>query len=246
VSAGTRYNKYFFHGLTSGSEASAEQVVPFVKEMLSPTSVLDIGCGTGAWLSKWMAAGVLDVIGVDGDYVDRSELLIPADRFVAHDLATPLDLGRRFDLVSTVEVAEHIPARSSATFVDTLVRHGDLVLFSAAIPGQGGTGHINEQWPSYWAELFERHGYGVYDVLRSQLWDRHGIEVWYRQNLMIFATPEAADRRALSTTDAPLDVVHPELFRSVAAGPFKVRAKQKLLDSPIGPAVRAARAKITR
>lgn len=242
-----RYNQDFYHGLAIGSEASAAHVVPVLKGLLKPKSVLDVGSGIGSWLGQWIESGVSDVVGVDGDYVDRSDLRFPLDCFRAHDLTTPLDLGRRFDLVSTVEVAEHIPAMSADVFVETLVRHSDTVLFSAAIPGQTGTGHINEQWPSYWAAKFETHGLGVYDVLRGQLWNESSVEVWYRQNLLIFATKEAADRAGLvEPTDRALDIVHPELWTAIARRPFAVTVKQAILDSRIGPVARAVNARFRR
>jgi 2-polyprenyl-3-methyl-5-hydroxy-6-metoxy-1,4-benzoquinol methylase len=65
-------------------------------------------------------------------------------------LIQPLDLEKEFDLVVSLEVAEHLPASAADQFVNTLVKHGKKILFSAAIPGQGGQDHLNEQWPDYW------------------------------------------------------------------------------------------------
>ena len=84
------------------------------------------------------------------------------------DLTHPLQLDRQFDLVLSLEVAEHIPAGRAATFIDSLVRHGDAILFSAAIPRQGGEQHINCQWPSWWAELFTQRGYQTFDLVRPR------------------------------------------------------------------------------
>jgi SAM-dependent methyltransferase len=155
--------------------------------------VLDVGCGVGGWVATWLGSGA-DAIGVDGDYVPRDQLCIPDDRFISHDLSTPLDLGRRFDLVTCLEVAEHLPPEAAATIVDSLCRHADVIVFSAAIPGQGGTGHINERWPSFWAELFATHGYRPHDLLRSRLWWDTRCEWWYRQNVLVFAADEVAHK----------------------------------------------------
>ena len=149
---------------------------------------------------------------MDGDYVPRDQLCIPADRFIDHDLSTPLNLGRRFDLVTCLEVAEHLPLEAAETFIDSLCRHADVVVFSAAIPGQGGTGHINERWPSFWAALFARHGYRPYDLLRSQLWWDERCGWWYRQNVLVFATDTVAHEHEWPELTGPLDMVHPELF----------------------------------
>lgn len=143
------YDKAFFDSQSDGAQASAAAVVPLVKRLLSPNSVLDVGCGPGTWVARWITEGVTDAIGVDGDYVDRSSLRIPAGQFVAADLEDPLHLGRTFDLVQSLEVAEHLDEVHADAFVASLARHGDTVLFSAALPGQGGAHHVNEQWPSY-------------------------------------------------------------------------------------------------
>jgi hypothetical protein len=71
-------------------------------------------------------------LGYDGPHV--TPLCIPKDRFAAVDLRQPLPADRKFDLAISGEVAEHLPA----TLVGTLTSVSDVVLFSAAIPGQGG------------------------------------------------------------------------------------------------------------
>jgi SAM-dependent methyltransferase len=146
----TDYTSEFFRAKTEGSLRSARTVVPIVMELLKPGSVVDVGCGRGTWLSVFAEHGIADVVGVDGDYVDRRTLLIPPDRFVAHDLTTPLRLHRTFDLVVSLEVAEHLPVACAGEFVASLTSLGSAVLFSAAVPGQGGTHHVNERWQDYW------------------------------------------------------------------------------------------------
>jgi hypothetical protein len=99
------------------------------------------------------------------------------------------------------------------------------VLFSAASPHPGGTDHVNEQWPDYWAERFATHGYPVVDGLRPFIWSNSAVLPFYRQNLLMFATPEFIDTRPLlardreRTVEAQLSLVHPELMLSVAAHP---------------------------
>ncbi|MCV7079038.1 methyltransferase domain-containing protein [Mycobacterium szulgai] len=176
-----------------------------------PGSVLDVGCGVGGWVGVWLDNGA-DAIGVDGDYVPLDQLCVSPERFRAHDLSAPLDLGRRFDMVTCLEVAEHLPPDAAETLVDSLCRHADTIAFSAAVPGQGGTGHLNERWPTYWANLFATHGYRPYDLLRGKLWRDERCEWWYRQNLVVYATDEVARERGWPETTGPLDMVHPELF----------------------------------
>jgi SAM-dependent methyltransferase len=217
------YDEHFFaarSGGSAGSAASARVAVPIIQELLHPQSVLDVGCGTGSWASVWIASGIGDVVGVDGDYVDRELLQIGREQFLSHDLTQPLDLGRKFDVVTCLEVAEHLPAESAATLVESLVRHAEAVVFSAAIPGQGGTGHINEQWPSYWVDHFARSRYQPFDLLRGRLWNNRQVDWWYRQNCLLFATEDAAHRFNLSPVASPLDIVHPDLFEATRAQPI--------------------------
>ncbi|MCV7195471.1 glycosyltransferase [Mycobacterium angelicum] len=207
----TPYTPAFYHWQAAGSAASARVIVPMLAALTRPGSVLDVGCGVGGWVGVWLDSGA-DAIGVDGDYVPLDQLCVAPDRFRAHDLTTPLDLGRRFDMVTCLEVAEHLPPEAAETLVDSLCGHADTIAFSAAVPGQGGTGHLNERWPTYWAKLFAAHGYRPYDLLRSKLWWDERCEWWYRQNLLVYATDEVARERGWPETTGPLDMVHPELF----------------------------------
>ncbi|VAZ94653.1 hypothetical protein LAUMK35_02694 [Mycobacterium pseudokansasii] len=186
-------------------------MVPMFAALTRPDSVLDVGCGVGGWVATWLDSGV-DAVGVDGDHVPRDQLRIPDSRFIDHDLTASLDLGRRFDLVTCLEVAEHLPPEAAETLVESLCRHGRVIVFSAAIPGQGGTGHVNERWPSFWAALFATHGYRPYDLLRGKLWYDTRCEWWYRQNVLVYATDDVAHEHGWPAMTGPLDMVHPELF----------------------------------
>jgi SAM-dependent methyltransferase len=207
------YTSAFFDEVARGTRESAQTVIPMVHKLLQPTSVLDVGCATGTWLDEWAKVGVSDVLGIDGDYVDKTALHIPAERFTNVNLEQPFSLGRTFDLVQTLEVAEHLDEACADTFVESLVKHGETVLFSAAIPGQGGDHHVNEQWPSYWAEKFALAGYTLYDIIRPQIWTDPRIVWWYRQNILVFARG-----RAFNAAMAPLDMVHPEFWQNRRPG----------------------------
>jgi SAM-dependent methyltransferase len=139
------------------------------------------------WLSIWLQHGAKDVQGIDGPYVDLERLHIPKSQFLARDLAQPLALGRQFDLVESLEVAEHIPEQAAEQFVDSLVQHGRLVLFSAATPGQGGENHINEQPPEYWQAKFAARDFELFDFLRPRLKSNRSVYLWYRHNVFVYA-----------------------------------------------------------
>jgi SAM-dependent methyltransferase len=202
------YTPAFFDDLARDTRESARAVVPVVNKLLQPASVLDVGCGVGVWVAEWDSAGVSDVLGIDGNYVDRTALRIPLDKFAPVDLQQSFSLGRKFDLVQTLEVAEHLDEARADTFVESLSRHSETILFSAAIPGQGGTHHVNEQWPSYWAEKFAKAGYTAYDIIRPLIWSDPKIKVFYRQNMLLFARG-----RVFEGAEDRLDLVHPDMWR---------------------------------
>jgi hypothetical protein len=161
--------------------------------------------------------------GEDALHIDRSELVVV-------DLSEPIDVSRTFDLAISLEVAEHLPASRSASFVEDLCRLAPVVLFSAAVPGQGGTEHQTERWPSYWIDLFEKHGYHVIDRIRPSIWTNPDVESWYAQNTLLFASDEARaeldlDADALSPDDwSGLAFVHPRLVEA-QLGPVDLAAE---------------------
>ncbi len=197
----------------SGSTESAEVVVPLLLEATGARSAVDLGCGLGAWLAVLKAHGVDDVRGYDGPWVDRSRLLVSPPEFVVADLEQPLTTDRRFDLALCLETAHLLGPEHAAPLVAALVAFAPVVAFSAGIPGQGGTGHRNEQWPEYWAGLFAERGYGASDPFRAQLWDRSDVKWWFSQNLVCFAEPAALDGSptlaAARCVGPPRAVVHP-------------------------------------
>jgi SAM-dependent methyltransferase len=186
------YDEEFYTSISSGSTAAARVLAPLLRE-LSPlplNSVLDVGCGIGAWLLVWKEAG-LQISGLDGDYVDRQQLLIEPAEFRAVDLSSAFDLDCRFDLVQSLEVAEHLPPSASDAFVGSLCKHGDMVLFSAAAPGQGGENHINERPFSYWRDRFAAQGFRMYDPLRSRLAAHTQVMPWYRYNSFVYVREDS-------------------------------------------------------
>ena len=215
------YTNDFYAKIGAGSRRSAELMLPLVLHWVQPRSVVDVGCGIGAWLAVARAHGITDVLGMDGAYVNRSQLQIPAAQFLSAELNAPPRLDRQFDLVLSLEVAEHLPAAQAADFIAYLTGLGAVVLFSAAAPRQGGDGHLNEQWPAYWAALFAAHGFRALDCLRPRFWNCPELEFWYAQNTVLYVhadharLPEllTATAAAASAPATPLPLIHPQLYR---------------------------------
>jgi SAM-dependent methyltransferase len=215
------YTPEFFASQQVESLQSAQEVVPILCDMIHPASVVDIGCGVGTWLSVFKGQGISEIQGVDGTYVNTAQLHIPRENFLPHDLTQPLPLARRFDLAMSLEVAEHLPEACAESFIQTLTRLAPVVLFSAAIPMQDGTGHVNEQWPEYWIEQFARQGYLLLDCMRPRLWENPKVAWWYAQNMFLYAHPDALQRHpALREAQAwngkiPFHAVHPNFYFSI-------------------------------
>ena len=170
---------------------SADRVLSVVLSKL-PTinSVVDVGCGLGTWLVSFsrLQSRQVDMLGIDGPWIDTSLLVIPKDRFLAVDLSleTP-QIDSRYDIAISLEVAEHLPPEKAEEFVNFLTDLSDFVLFSAAIPFQGGTNHFNEQWQGYWANLFGQKGYVPVDFIRPAIWNDENISFHYRQNTILYS-----------------------------------------------------------
>jgi|GraSoi2013_115cm_1033766.scaffolds.fasta_scaffold26562_3 hypothetical protein len=183
------YTEEFFDYIERGSITSAKRFSALIVPLLKIKSLLDVGCGRGAWLREWVNAGVEIAQGVDGPYVRRESLLIPPQDFTAVDLSKKFNLGRRYSLVSSLEVGEHLPRSASEGFVSSLVAHSDLILFSAATPGQGGENHINEQPLCFWQRAFATHGYVAFDAIRPKFRRDPLVEPWYKFNSILYASP---------------------------------------------------------
>lgn len=188
-----------------------------------PKSVLDVGCGTGTWMRAAIDLGVQTVRGIDGIAVPEDALQVEKSLVERHDLTKPFHLGRKFDLAICLEVAEHLPQSAAAGLVASIAEHTDTILFSAACPDQLGQHHINCQWPTYWQDFFNSHGFVCDDSVRWQIWTDARIEPWYRQNMFwVRRDPTNAGR------EPRIDpVVHPEMVESIYKGRLRSRPQAR-------------------
>ena len=217
-SGNEKYDKKFFNYQNASSD-TAEVVLSVISKFIRPSSVIDVGCGVGSWLAAWQKIYAAEIYGIDGDYVDRSQLFIDKKFFHSANLEERVTLERRFDLAMTLEVGEHLSPARADSFVEDLTKLSDVILFSAAIPGQGGTNHVNEQWQSYWAEKFLQLDYVGIDCIRSEIWDNVAVGICYRQNVFVYVKntelyryPELQEFYLSHRDSTIFNLVHPGLY----------------------------------
>ncbi len=218
-----KYDDTFFNYIEQGSLRSSRSVVPLLKELLDPSSVLDVGCGRGAWLSTWKRLDVECCMGIDGDYVDSENLLIEKDSFSSLDISKSFDLSRKFSVVQCLEVAEHIDEGSADVLIGNLCSHSDVVVFSAAPPGQGGEHHVNEKPYVYWRDKFIQNGFIMFDPLRSRLKDKECVLPWYKYNIFLFVHKDSLANLSDDILSTQLD--SERRIADISPALYKVRKK---------------------
>lgn len=198
---------------------SPKQIVPTLINLFHPKSVADIGCGLGTFLHEFKNNGIDDYIGIDGPWVNKEKLskYIGLDHFKIMNFEQNISLNKRYDLALCFEVIEHIKEKYADRMVQNLIDISDIVVFSAAIPFQGGQNHVNEQWLDYWQKKFEKKNYSLLDVIRPLIWNKPEIFYWYKQNIVVFINNDRNDiiESLGNEVGSPiLNMVHPECFIS--------------------------------
>jgi hypothetical protein len=231
------YNDAYYNLQKAGSLASARVIVPIVFEYFNPTSVVDVGCGVGTWLSVFAEHGVRDILGFDGKWINLELLYIPKEKFISCNLEAGIKADRVFDLAVCLEVAEHLPSSSSKYLIDSLTKLAPVVLFSAAIPGQDGKQanklHLNEQMIIYWVNLFSQKSYVPVDPIRKRIWTNHYVEPWYAQNILFFVKETELKKHPkllegyTDTCLEQLSIVHPAIY-NVRPDPENMQFSQLL------------------
>lgn len=178
--------RFFFSGRRSGQvfATAITEVFPTVR------SVLDVGAGTGGYVVRFRQAGFA-AEGLEYSSVGRALARAQGVRLELLDCSRPAGMPDlpKVDLAYSIEVAEHLPEALADQFVGYLGGRADLVIFSAAFPGQGGQGHINEQPKEYWRSKFEASGFVFLPAEAEQLSAvlcKHGFRGWFPKNLQVF------------------------------------------------------------
>lgn len=205
-------------------------------------SCVDIGMGNGEWLlsfyEKYIKGFKTDyrLTGLD-TFVEtkvRSKFKDCEAKLYSNNLETEIELVYKnlcdkkepYSLAICLEVGEHISEGRSTDLVNLLCCLSDIVLFSAAYPDQDGEGHINCQYPSYWAEKFSAADFHPFDIFRHRIWNHKAdpqIQWWYIQNTILYVKKEVAasnflyeydERSIIAKGDfSYLDIIHPLFFQ---------------------------------
>lgn len=213
------YDEKFYSNRNEGTQKAADRVLGIIGAKFEGiSSIVDFGCGVGTWLAaakKTLRAS--RVLGLDGKWVDTSSLVINDQEFRSIDFEEgEIVIQEKFDLAISLEVAEHLQEKNGIRLVKLLCSLSDVVLFSAAVPGQGGTMHKNEQWPSYWGGVFNSCDFEILDIIRDEVWNDEDVPFWYKQNMIIAVSRRGIGRLRSDICCTPekrvKDYVHPELF----------------------------------
>ena len=207
-----QYSDDYYKIHERGAIRSAENILSFLYDNLKFNTIVDFGCGTGCWISVARKRFNTKVLGVD--FHNCTNLLIDENEYMCADLTKPLYFECSFDLVISLEVAEHIEELNTNIYLDNLCSAGKRILFSAALPRQGGTGHVNEKQLSYWVEQFAYREYFALDVIRPYFWDCEDVEIWYRNNSMLFVDKAIFHETVSLFENYPpiTDIIHPKML----------------------------------
>lgn len=234
---GKGYKHNFYKDRHQSTIDAANTILSLVIDALPQVnSAVDFGCGVGTWLAVLKEKGVDDIRGLEGPWVEQALLKISKEELSQVNFEEGVKLDKKYDLAITLEVAEHLKPKTAGSFVESLTEASDFVMFSAAIPFQGGTNHVNEQWPDYWVEHFTDKGYVLLDFIRMKIWDDQSIPVWYRQNILMFVKKDRIDSVKLPPAEEfrfPLSVVHPDTYVSKMNKMYSIKGSLKMLPRNI-------------
>ena len=163
----------------------------------APASLADVGCGDGKLLAALRRRRpALPLLGIDAAQAALDRAAAAGVLVAKHDLgsggradlAALRDRIAAFDVVVSLEAAEHLPPWAGRRFIDTLAGGARVVVFSAAQPDQGGTLHMNERAPEYWRDQFASRGYvrSPADAAFREAVARLDLAPWYAANVHVF------------------------------------------------------------
>lgn len=204
------YSREYYSNHDQGSYDSAITILSRLSAYVNPQSVIDIGCGSGTWCKAAMNVWGIVALGIDQHSYEDCNMHIPESQYLQNDIRSRVH-GYHADLVICVEVIEHIDEEYEDTVLDNICAMSNTILFSGALPFQGGTGHVNEKPYSYWVEKFNRRGFYLDERIRHDIWDDARVAIWYRNNIMLLHKNTNKNRMM----HQHLDIIHPHMLERI-------------------------------
>lgn len=201
------YSKDYYSIHDENSYKSATVILNQLSNYISPSSIIDWGCGSGTWCKAAIEIWNVSIIGIDQHDFDGYQMYISQSNYRKEDIRKEIWVNK-VELAICVEVIEHIDEYYEDAVIDNICSCSDTILFSGALPFQGGTGHINEKPYSYWVKKFRERGYNLDDRIRRDIWDNSDVEIWYRNNIMLLKKVKTIKIQE----QYPLDIIHPDML----------------------------------
>lgn len=185
--------QFYKKSLRPDRQHSYKAIVKYVHKKIVPDmkSVVDFGCGAGWFLYYFKQRGITNLVGIEPNLSTIFEVADPLilDHLVKGSLTRKIHLETKFDVAFCIEVVEHINKRWSNIICENITMYSDLLIFSAAHPGQGGYGHINEQPFEYWEEKLNKKNFYLNKPttisFRKHL-RKSKVKKWYIDNIAVF------------------------------------------------------------
>tara|TARA_B100001059_G_scaffold236076_1_gene284555 strand:- start:1930 stop:2634 length:705 start_codon:yes stop_codon:yes gene_type:complete len=210
------YNKKFYESNRQTTLLGSKIILNLVFDKLKkqPENIIDIGCGTGEWLNSAFELGVKDLSGLDGPWVESESLINKKIKLKKLDLNKDFlqYKSKKFDFLICSEVLEHLDPNNNYNIIKKLCELSDVILFSAAIPGQRGTKHINCQWQSYWIKIFKLYNFKMHDIIRPSIWTNDYVEFWLKQNIFLFTSQNYKLNHDFELNNNYADIIHPDFL----------------------------------
>lgn len=234
----------FYSWQIDESYKSATIYCDYLFSIYQPKSVLDFGCGRGAWLKAMHEHGAERVVGVDGPWNSQEAMIDQAIEFTGADLNDPDKVlaGKTFEMAMSLEVFEHLEPQNAARIADCFTSLAPVLLFGGAFVHQDGQNHINERPHSYWAEMFAERGFEVFDLFRARFWGDDRVCYWYQQNTFLYVRrghPLAQKLREMGHAPvenlAWLNAVHPVMLYRYAGLTIPRRLRMAFAEKAPAP-----------
>lgn len=172
-----------------GPHKSSIHLADIIFKRFQPKRVIDLGCGTMSFANRMSELGVKRVVGVDGSKFNKE--FAGGAKYLAHNLAEPFPESRKFDLVTSWDVFEHLPESAEPVIAKTVRRLSSKWLIVSIDPSSWGRHHLNCKPTGHWRKLFEKAGFVFKKSLTKKLQkeilaDSRITSHWYARNLSVF------------------------------------------------------------